>query len=132
MAAYRGKDVVVTFNAVNISGDGRSISLEESADVLDDTKWGQDSRTKIASLTDGSGSYEALDSTGDFTAAWSAIAVGSTATMTIQPEGPGTDNREISFTAIITARSLELPYDDLAKFSMSFEISGDVTETTLT
>lgn len=128
MAAYRGKNVVVLFNSVDISGDGRSVSYEESADILDDTKYGQDNRTKQASLLDGSGSFEGLDATGAWTSAWQEIQPGATATMAIHPEGTGSGLREVSFTAVITNRSLELPYDDLASFSLSFEISGPVTE----
>lgn len=128
MPHFRGRDVVVTMGAVDVSGDGRSASLEQSADVLDDTVYGMDERTKIASLEDGSWSLEALDSTGTWGTAWGALAVGETATMTIQPEGAGTGEREISFTAVVTSRSLEMPYDDLVKISASGEISGAVTE----
>lgn len=130
MAAFRGKNVVVEFNSVNISGDGRSVSYEETADTLDDTKYGQDNRTKQASLLDGSGSFEGLDSTGAWTAAWQEIQPGASATMAIRPEGTGAGLREVTFTAVVTSRSLELPYDDLASFSMSFEISGAVVEGT--
>ena len=126
MAHYRGKDVVVKMGATTISGDGRSVSFEHSADVHDTTVYGLDSRTKIAGLLDGSGSFEGIDSTGAWSAAWLTIDPGDTATMTIWPEGAGSSFREITFTAIVTSRSLDMPYDDLAKFSMSFEISGDV------
>lgn len=128
MAEYRGKDVQVLFNSVDISGSGRSISLEASADTHDDTVYGADNRTKIAGLTDGSGSFEGLDSVGDWTAAWDEIVPGAKATMSIYPEGPTpTSNRAITFSAVVTARSLDLPYDDLATFSMSFEIDGAVS-----
>ena len=128
MPAYRGKDAFVSMNAVDISGDGRSVSFEESADTLDTSKYGDTRRTKIAGLEDGSGSFEGLDTTGNFTAAWDEIAVGSSATMLIRPEGTGTGLREISFTAVITSRSLSMPYDDLSTFSMGYDISGVVTE----
>lgn len=129
MPHYRGKDVVVTFNAVVISGDGRSASLKQSADALDDTTYGVDEKTKLAGLEDGSGSFAGLDSTGDWSAVWDEVAVGQTATMLIHPEGTGVGLREVSFTAIVTERDLDWPYDDLATFSMSFEISGAVSET---
>lgn len=128
MPHYRGRDVVVTYNTVDVSGDGRSVSLEQSADVLDDTVYGMDERTKIASLEDGTFSIEALDSTGTWAAAWTALAVGTSATCLIHPEGSGAGKREVSFTGVITSRSLELPYDDLSKISASGEISGAVTE----
>ena len=130
MPSYRSKDVVVLFNSVDISGDGRSISYEGSADVLDDSKWGVDDRTKVAGLKDGSGSMDGLDTTGNWSAAWDEIVEGATSTLEIRPEGTGTPKRTISFTAVVTSRSVDWPYDDLAKFSMSFEKSGAVTEAT--
>lgn len=132
MAAFRGKDVVVKYNAVNISGEGRSVSFEQSSETLDDTVYGDANRTKIAGLLDGSGSFEAIDSTGDFTAAWDQILPGTSATMLIQPEGTASTKRQLSFTAVVTTRSISFPYDDLVTFSMAFEISGVVDETNQT
>jgi hypothetical protein len=129
MAAYRGKSVVVTFNSVDISGDGRSISYEESADILDDTVYGADNKTKQAGLLDGNGTYTALDTTGAWGAAWEAMQPGASATLSIQPEGAGVGLRDVSFTAVIKSRSIDFPYEDLSKLSMSFEISGAVVET---
>ncbi len=132
MAAYRGADVVVTFATVEISGDGRSISIEESADALDSSKWGTTRRTKVAGLEDASGSMEALDTTGVWGTVWNAIPVGTSDTMLIHPEGTGTGKRALSMTVLITGRTLALPYDDLTTLSMSFEVSGVITESTQT
>lgn len=131
MAAYRGKNLVVTFDATDISGDGRSVSYEETADILDDTTYGMDNRTKQAGLLDGSGSFEALDQTGSWSTAWQAIQPGTSGTMIIYPEGNTTGNRSATFTAIVNSRSVDFPYDGLATMSMSFEISGPVVEGTV-
>lgn len=128
MPAYRGRDLVVTFGATDISGDGRSVSYEESADILDDTTYGADNRTKQAGLLDGTGSFEALDQTGSWSTIWQAIAPGTSGTMIIYPEGNIAANRQVSFTAVIGSRSIDFPYDGLATLSMSFEISGALTE----
>jgi len=128
MAAYRGKDLLVTFNSVDISGDGRTVSYEENADILDDTTYGADNRTKQAGLLDGSGSFEALDQSGDWSTIWEAIDPGTSATMVIYPEGNTSTNRSVTFTAVISSRSIDIPYDGLATFSMSFDISGALTE----
>ena len=131
MPAYRGKDLLVNFDSVDISGDGRSLSYEESADILDDTTYGDDNRTKQAGLLDGSGSYEALDQTGAWSTAWQAIDPGSSGTMIVYPEGSSSPNRRTTFTAVIGSRSIDVPYDGLATLSMSFEISGAVVEDTV-
>lgn len=130
MPAFRGKDVFVSLGGVDISGDGRSISFEESADALDSSKWGDVRRTKVAGLEDANGSMDALDTTGAWSAAWDAIAVGSEGTLLIHPEGTDAGNRELSAEVLVTGRSVDWPYDDLATLSMSFEVSGDVTEST--
>ncbi len=130
MPAYRGRDVVVIFAGVDISGDGRSLSYNEVADALDSSKYGLDRKTKIAGLEDGSGTFDGLDSTGDWTAAWEAIAAGAEGTLQIRPEGTGGGNREFSVSAVVTSRSLDTPYDNLSAFSMAFEMSGEPTEGT--
>ena len=130
MAHFRGKDTTVSFATVDISGEQRSVSYEETADTLDDTVVGLDNRTKIASLKDCSFSYEALDTSGDWTPAWEAIPNGASGVVVVMPEGAGSNLRTVTFTAVITSRSVEFPYDDLAKVSLSGEVSGAVVETT--
>lgn len=130
MPSYRGRDVVVEFNGVDISGDGRSVTLNESADVLDDTTYGADARTKQGGLTDGNGSMSGLDTSGDWSEAWQAIAPGSSGTLVVYPEGKEPGQRTKTCTAVISERSVEFPYDNLATFSMSFEISGEIQEGT--
>lgn len=131
MPAYRGKDVEVTLAGTDISGDGRSIDFEESADALDSSKWGDVRRTKVAGLEDASGSMEALDTTGAWSAAWDAIAVGTEDELIVYPEGNTSGNRSLTANVVVTGRSISVPYDDLATLSMSFEVSGDVIEDTV-
>ena len=131
MPAYRGTNVEVSFNSQVISGDGRSVSYSETAETHDTTAYGDANRTKIPGLLDGSGSFEALDVTGAWATVWQTIQPGDSATMVVYPEGNSSGNRSASFTAIITDRTISMPYDDLATISMSFEISGAVTEATV-
>lgn len=131
MAAYRGKNLAVEFASTDISGDGRSVNYEESADILDDTTYGLDNHTKQAGLLDGSGSFEALDQSGVWATPWQDIQPGTSGTMVIYPEGNTSGNRSATFTAIISSRSVSFPYDGLATLSMSFEISGAVVEGTV-
>jgi len=128
MPAFRAKDLEVEFASVAIEGDGRSISYTETADILDDTTYGGDNKTKQAGLLDGNGSFEALDTTGAWSTVWQAIQPGDSDTMIIYPEGNTAGNRTVSFTAVINSRSVDFPYDGLATMSMSFDISGAVTE----
>ncbi len=131
MPAFRGTDVEVTMGGVDISGDGRNVSFEQSGDALDSSAYGDTNRAYIPGLLDGQGSFEALDLTGAWSGAWDAMLVGASATMIIYPEGNTSTKRTLSFTAVITGRQLAFPYDDLATLSMSFQISGAVTEGTV-
>lgn len=131
MPAFRGKDVVVEFNSQDISGDGRSVTFEGSADALDTTAYGDAERTYVPGLTDGQGSFEALDVTGAWATYWTEIAPGTSATMSVYPEGNASTKRRLSFTAIITGRTLNMPYDDLVTISMQYQISGAITEDTV-
>ena len=131
MAAFRAKSLEVTYAGQAIEGDGRSISYTETADILDDTTYGADNKTKQAGLLDGNGSFEALDTSGTWSAAWQAIQPGDSDTMIIYPEGNSAGKRSVTFTAVINSRSVDFPYDGLATMSMSFDISGAVVEGTV-
>lgn len=131
MAAYRGKDLSVVFDSQDVSGDGRSVSFEESGDALDSTTVGMDSREKIAGLIDGSASFEAIDTTGAWAAPWQSLKPGTTGTLEVYPEGNSAGLRKISVAAVVTGRTLNVPYDDIATISASFELSGDITESTV-
>lgn len=133
MPAYRGKDVVVEFDLdsggspADISGDARSVSFSESAEVLDASTYGDNGKVKIVGTVDANGSMNGLDTTGDWSTAWDNIVPGNEGELTIYPEGKASGNRVVTMNVIITERSMELPYDNLATFSMSFEINGDAT-----
>lgn len=85
--AFRGKDVKVLMNSVDVSGDGRNVSFEQSADALDSTAYGDDARNYIPGLLDGQGSFEALDVSGAWAAGWDELLPGASATMVIYPTG---------------------------------------------
>jgi len=131
MPAYRGKDLAVVFDTQDVSGDGRSVSFEESGDALDSTTVGMAAREKIAGLTDGSASFEAIDTTGAWAAEWQSMKPGTAGTLDVYPEGNSSGMRKVSAAAIVTARSLSVPYDDVSTVSVSFELSGTVTESTV-
>ena len=126
MAAYRGKNLVVTAGGVEIQGDGRNFSVDESGETLDSTVYGADARGKEAGLTDGSFSFEGLDSSGDWTAAWGELVPGTSKTFVFYPEGNSSGNRRGTFTGFITNRNLSTPYEELSTISVSGEISGTV------
>ena len=127
MAAYRGKNLSVTADATEITGDGRNFTIDESADTLDSTVYGADARGKEIGLTDGTFSFEGLDSTGNWTTAWGNLVPGTSVAFVVYPEGSGTGKRRASFTGIITSRSLSTPYEELSTISVGGEISGTVT-----
>ncbi len=132
MPAYRAKDLVVTFAGTDISGDGRSVDYTETADVLDDTSYGDTNKTKQGGLIDGSGTMGALDQTGVWSALWQAIQPGDSGTLVVYPEGNSSGKRKSTFTAVINSRTVRFPYDGLATFDMAFDISGAVIEGTVT
>ena len=132
MPSYRGKNLTISVDGVQIEQVGRSFGIDINSPALDSTVYGADARGKEPGLSEGSLSFEGLDQsggnwTGDF---WEALKPGTKAAWVVRPEGAGSGLRELQFTAVITARNLAIPYDDLATLTASADIDGDVTETT--
>lgn len=131
MASYRGKNLTLTIDGQAMHSEARSLSVDVSADALDSTVYGADARAKEPGLSDGSISLEMLDqSGGNWTGTWAETKPGTKGAWVLRPEGAGAGLREMSFSAVITGRSINYPYDDLVVISITAEIDGAITEST--
>lgn len=129
MANHKGSEGVVKVGS-NTVAEVRDWSLEETADVIEDTSMGDAARTKQAGLTSASGSvncyWDETDTTGQ-----GAMTVGSSVTMNLYPEGATTGDTYAACTAIITSASKTASFDGMVESSFSFEVTGAVTWSTV-
>lgn len=125
-------DVVVTINSVDLSDHIASVTLSTSADAVETTAFGQDSRTRVGGLKDNS---VTLDFHQDFAAAEVEATIypliGTATAVTVKPTSGAIDatNPEYQFDALVTEWTpLNGAVGDLATASVTWPISGSITK----
>lgn len=125
-------DVVVTINSVDLSDHIASVTLSTSADAVETTAFGQDSRTRIGGLKDNS---VTLDFHQDFAAteveATIYPLIGIATAIKVKPTSGAIDatNPEYQFDALVTEWTpLNGAVGDLATASVTWPISGSITK----
>lgn len=131
MARIHGKNTVITIDGTDMSSFIDDSTFSQSGDVHDTTAYGQDNRSYIGGLIDGtfsiSGHYD--DGTDNPRDAIPALLGGAAVTIVRSPEGTGTGLAQDSFSAICTSYDESSPVDDKISFSADFQITGAITIT---
>lgn len=134
MAKFVAKDYSVTLASNDLSSSIAAVTLTQSAADVETTAFGDNSVTRIGGLKDGELTLEFHQDFG--TGSVDEILqplLGTVATVRLRPTSAavGADNPQLDFSVLVAEYS---PYDssigDLATFSISLPISGDVTRTT--
>lgn len=130
MAKYTGKDMVVKFGTVSVSGQGRNLEISQSGDEIDVTTYGSTDKEFITGLADRSATLEVLDDNAS-TLVRTAMKVGSASSLTWFPQGTvaGKPMRSVG-TATVTSADESYPYDDAVLISVGLRLNGAVTEGT--
>lgn len=124
MATFKGSDGVVKAGS-NAIGEIKNFTVEESADVLEDTSMGDTAKTYKSSLTSFTASVEGLFD--DTDTAQTAMTIGSELTFTFLPEGDTTGDYSLSGSGIVTGISRSQAHDGLVEISFSVQGSGALT-----
>lgn len=123
-----GKDLYVSFQGTDVSGDFTSVSFEETEDTVDVTAGADLAHYYIPTRKDGTADLEAFYD-GSTETVWDKIAVGASGTLIIAPSGTANGEAKYEWTrAIVTSRSLEIPFDDGVKVTATFQFSSAGTE----
>ena len=128
MATHKGSEGVIKVGS-NTVAEVRSYSIDESADVLEDTSMGDSAKTYLASLTSFSGSLDVFWDETD--TAQSALTVGSSVTLNVYPEGDATGDTYYSGTALVTGVSRTGSFDGMVEASITVQGSGALTQSTV-
>jgi hypothetical protein len=126
-------DVEVLVAGVNLSDHVASVTLSTSADAVETTAFGQDSRTRIGGLKDNSVTLEFHQ---DFAAneveATIYPLIGTVPTINVRPTPAASapDNPLYTFQALVTEWTpLNGAVGELSTASVTWPISGDITKT---
>ncbi len=129
MATHKGSEGVIKVGA-NTVAEVRSYSIDETADVLEDTSMGDSAKTYLASLTSFSGSLDVFWDETD-TSGQGALTVGSSVTLNVYPEGADSGDTYYSGTALVTGVSRSGSFDGMVEASISVQGSGALTQSTV-
>jgi|TARA_R100000084_G_scaffold105104_3_gene62241 predicted secreted protein len=129
MATHKGSEGTVKVGS-NAIAEIRSYSLEENADVIEDTSMGDSARTYLASLTTFSGSVDVFWDETD-TNGQGALTVGSSVTLNVYPEGSTSGDTYYSGTALVTGVTRSASFDGMVEASISVQGTGALTAATV-
>lgn len=125
MANHKGSEGVVKVGSNTIS-EIRDWSIEETADVIEDTSMGDSARTKKVGLTSASGSLTAYWDETD-TSGQEAMTIGASITLNLYPEGSANASQYATCTAILTSVGVSASFDGMVERTFSFDVNGAVT-----
>lgn len=136
MAEYKGNSVVVEYNSLDISGQARTVTVNEVADEpedIDATHKG-DSRRNLIEGFPGSEKtdveVEILDEAGDASNLMS-FEINAKDTLIIYPEGKTHTYPKLTVNnARLINRSQNIVYDDVASITAAFHAKNTVTRGT--
>ena len=129
MATHVGTSGVVKVGS-NAVAEVTGFTIDETNDTVEDT-----------SLTDTAKSYKALrkDATGTVECHWdetdtngqTALAVGSSVTLNLYPEGDSSGDTYYTGTALVTGVSQNVSLDGVISRTINVQFSGGVSTTTV-
>lgn len=129
MAVVHGKVTVIKVGATEVKGT--TSQLERSADVHDVTVYGKDDHVFSGGLGNGtftiSGIYDNTAVSGP--RAVLEPAIGTSVTLTRQPEGTGSGKAQDTFAAILIKYVETNPVADMVTWSADFQISDAINST---
>ena len=123
---FTGKDLVIKYSGTVISGDQRTFSVNDTADLIDATAGSDGRKTWLAGPVDGEASASILAGTAG-TALYNLLVPGSSGTLDWFPEGTASGKQRGYALAVVTARNMSIPYDDVVTIEPTWKLSGAVT-----
>ena len=129
MATHTGSAGTVKVGS-NAIAELKSWTLDQSQDTIETTKLGDTVKTYSATQSSSSGTmdcfWDETDSNGQV-----ALAIGTTATLNLYPEGATSGDTFYSGSAIITSVGVSQSHDGIVERSFGFQITGAVTIATV-
>lgn len=125
-------DVVVTINSVDLSDHIASVTLSTSADAVETTAFGQDSRTRVGGLKDNSVTFDFHQ---DFDASEVEATIypliGTSTAVRIKPTNAAVSatNPQYEFDALVTEWTpLNGAVGELATASVTWPVDGSISK----
>ena len=125
MAVFTGKAGVVQTGS-NALAEVRSYSITQTGETTESTAMGDSAKTFESTLTEFSGSvdlfFDDTDTNGQV-----ALAIGTSFTLNLAPEGTGSGAFKLSGSAIVTEVTRTAAHDGLVEMTVGFQGTGALT-----
>ena len=122
-----GKDAYINWassaGTINLSGDYRSVSINESVDTAETTAGADTHKTYLPTIKSATINYLGLFPSGG-TALYAALAAGVQGTLTVAPEGTASGKVSKVYPAISMGASYDTPYADVVTVTCTFQSNG--------
>lgn len=122
-----GRNSLIKINDVAIL-QNRGWSMDRTGDTVEDSVIGKTARTYKPTMNSASGSIDLYYDPEDDAA---LIGTGVVVDIELYPDGEAEGDVEYSFSAITTGKSVSTTFDGMIEGSMSFQVSGPITEGTV-
>ena len=129
MATFKGNEGTV-LSGTNAVAEIRSFTVNETADVIEDTTMGDAAKTYVASFKDATATVECYFDDTD-TNGQSTFDVGASVTVNFQMEGNTSGDHKLSGTALITGKDVSAAADGMVEATYTMQITGGLTEGTV-
>ena len=140
MAKYQGNSLEVGIGTTAVASDAtvltanlvKSVEITFTADTYESTGAGDCDKSYIAGHLDANVRIDMWDDSAAATLRdlWTAVAASDT--VVIFPQGFVTDAPTLAFSGVVTGQTIGVAHDGVTPFSITFQTSGGVTESTVT
>lgn len=133
MAFVAAKGVAVSIDGDSLTAYSNSTTFTRTADALDVTTYGHDSKVYISGLKDGTGTIEGIYDNTASTGPGAVLRplVGADAVALIwQPEGTGTGKPTATVDVVVTSYEESAPVAEVIAWTCEFQMSDDIVDTT--
>jgi hypothetical protein len=131
MGEITGQNLYVAFGGTELQADYRSLELATEVGLVDASAGSDANRTYLPTLKDGTAELTLVaqaDGVGA-TAPRQLCAEGESGTLEWGPEGDAAGKPRRYVDAIVSSFEERVPYDDLVEFRITFQFSGELTNT---
>ncbi len=129
MSSFLGTNAYINFNSQTLSTGYRKAKSDESIALVDKTAGADTHKAHLAALRE---TKFTVDFVLDGVTVWNALTPGQSATLEWGPLGNtvASGNPKYSATAIVTKRTKDETYNDIATCSVEFELQAAWTAAT--
>jgi len=127
---FVGKNAYIKFGNTELQTYFRTLNKAEEIDLVEQTSGSDADKSWLATVRSGTYDGEFIMPSGTAgTAVFGAVALGTSATLEVGPEGTASGKPKHSVTAIVRSRGEPLTYNDVTTFSVGWQFNGAMSNT---